>query len=74
MATLQNAYPTEGFHVVHPLQDAPEQKCVSKGLGPIAITASVRFSLITLRGYLIAVSLMLLWHVLEVSGLIRGLR
>jgi hypothetical protein len=68
MATLQNAMPLEGFRVVHPLKDAPEQKCVTEGLGPIAMTPSVRISLITLRGYLIAMSLMLLWHVLDLAG------
>jgi hypothetical protein len=72
MATLQNAYPLEGIRVIHPLEDSPEQKCATEGLGPIAMTPSVRISLITLRGYLIAMSLMLLWHVLDLAGLLRG--
>lgn len=70
MATLQNAFPA--FRVIHPLDDAPEQKCVTDGLGPIAVTPGVRISLIVLRGYLIAMSLMLLWHVLDLAGWIRG--
>lgn len=68
MATLQNTYECEGFRVVHPLDDAPEQKCESKGLGPIAMTRSVRVSLIVLRGYLVLMTLMLIWHVLSMAG------
>jgi hypothetical protein len=74
MATLQNAYPLEGIRVIHPLKDAPETKCQSEGLGPIVMTPSVRVPLITLRGYLIAMTLMLLWHVLDLAGLIHAWR
>lgn len=51
---------------------APEHKCATNGLGPIAITPGVRISLITPRGYLIAMSLMLLWHIFELAGWIHG--
>ena len=74
MATLQNSYPPETFRVVHPLHDAPEEKCVSEGLGPIAMTPSVRVSLILLRGYLLLMSGMLLYRVLEVAGVFHALR
>jgi hypothetical protein len=50
MATTQNQ--PEYFRVVHPLEDVPEQKCDSEGLGQIAMTPSVRLSLKILRGYL----------------------
>jgi hypothetical protein len=51
MATMQKSYHPEYFHVIHPLDDAPEQKCSSQGLGHIAITPAVRISLTVLRGY-----------------------
>lgn len=71
MATVQNSYNSECFRVIHPLDDAPEQKCSSEGLGPIAMTPAVRISLTVLRGYLIAMSLMLGYHVLELAGVAR---
>lgn len=74
MATLQNSYDPESFHVIHPLQDAPEQKCASEGLGPIAMTLTVRISLIVLRGYLIGMSAMLLYHMLDLAGVLHFLR
>jgi hypothetical protein len=66
MATLHNSFP--GFRVIHPLDDAPERKRESGGLGPIAMTRSVRISLLALRGYLILMTALLLWHVLELAG------
>jgi hypothetical protein len=51
MATMRVATEMEGFRVVHPLDDLPEQKCSSDGLGQIAMTPSVRLSLKILRGY-----------------------
>ena len=54
MATIQNA-----FSVIHPLNDMPEQKCSSVGLGRITMTHPVRISLFVLRAYLIAMMLML---------------
>jgi hypothetical protein len=70
MATVQNAYEFEGFRVIHPLEDQAEQKCETEGLGPIAMTPSVRVSLIVLRAYLILMTLMLIWHVLDLAGVI----
>jgi hypothetical protein len=68
MATMRVATEMEGFRVVHPLDDQPEQKCSSDGLGRIAMTPSVRLSLKILRGYLILMSLMLIYHVLDLAG------
>lgn len=73
MATMQNSYPSEYFRVIHPLEDAPEQKCETEGLGPIAMTPSARISLIVLRGYLILMTLMLVWHVLDMAGIFHKL-
>lgn len=74
MATMQNSYEPEYFSVVHPLHDVPEEKCSSEGLGRIAMTRPVRISLGILRAYLIAMTLMLAYHVLELAGLLHKIR
>jgi hypothetical protein len=74
MATMQNSYEPEYFSVVHPLNDVPEEKCSSEGLGRIAMTRPVRISLGVLRAYLIAMTLMLGYHVLELAGVFHGLK
>ena len=71
MTCTQNSCPPEYSRVVHPLEDAPEQKCISEGLGQIAMTPSVRLSLKILRGYLTLMTAMLLYHVLDLAGALR---
>jgi len=71
MATMQNSFSPEYFRVIHPLHDAPEQKCSSEGLGHIAMTPVVRISLRVLRGYLIMMTLMLGYHVLDLAGVLH---
>ena len=72
MATMQNSY--DSFRVVHPLQDVAETKCNSQCLGPIVMTPCVRVSLKILRGYLLLMSALLLYHVLDASGIFRRLK
>jgi hypothetical protein len=74
MATMQNTYNPEYFRVIHPLDDAPEAKCSSEGLGHIAMTPAVSISLKVLRGYLILMSGMLLYHVLDLAGVFNTIR
>lgn len=74
MAAMQNSYSPKSFRVIHPLDDAPEQKCSSEGLGHIAMTPGVRISLTVLRGYLIVMTLMLGYHVLDLVGLVHSIR
>jgi hypothetical protein len=74
MATMRVATEMEDFRVVHPLDDQPEQKCSSDGLGQIAMTPSVRLSLKILRGYLILMSLMLIYHVLDLAGVLTHVK
>ena len=74
MATIPKSCDRESFQVIHPLDDAPEEKCSSEGLGPIAMTPAVRVSLAVLRGYLIAMTLMLGYHVLDLAGVVRLIR
>ena len=71
MATVQNSYDPDYFLVTHPLRDKPEPKCESEGLGPIEMTAGVRISLRVLRGYLLVMSGMLVYHVLDLAGLLH---
>ncbi|MGD0157431.1 MAG: hypothetical protein ABSB50_15145 [Terracidiphilus sp.] len=74
MATMQNPYASEYLRVIHPLDDEPEQKCSTEGLAHIAMTPAVRISLGVLRGYLIVMSAMLLYHVLDLAGIVHQLR
>lgn len=74
MATMHNSYQPQFFRVIHPLNDAPETKCKSDGLGPIAMTPTVRIALKVLRGYLLLMSGMLVFHVLDIAGMLHGVK
>ena len=71
MASIQNTYEPQYYNVIQPLDDVPEQKCTSEGLGHIAMTPAVRISLSVLRGYLILMTLMLGYHVLDLAGVVH---
>jgi hypothetical protein len=71
MATMEVTPDMNGFRVIHPLDDVPEQKCSTVGLGKIRMTRAVRVSLGVLRAYLILMTLMLSYHVLDLSGLLH---
>jgi hypothetical protein len=55
--------------VIHPLDDVREEKVDTENLGPMAMTASVRISLLSLRAYLVLMMLMVFYHVLDLAGL-----
>jgi hypothetical protein len=55
--------------VVHPLDDVPEVKVDTDNLGPMAMTLSVRISLLSLRAYLILMMILVFYHVLDLAGL-----
>lgn len=57
------------FVVIHPLDDEPEQKVDVENLGPMPMTTSVRLSLYSLRGYLVLMMMLVLYHVLHLAGL-----
>ncbi len=59
-----------GFVVVHPLDDAPEQKVDSETLGSMPMTAGVRLSLLSLRGYLALMMLLVIYRVLVFAGIL----
>ncbi len=60
--------PENHFVVVHPLDDVPEEKIDASKLGPMPMTSSVRLSLLALRGYLILMVVLVLYHVLDLAG------
>ena len=57
------------FLVVHPLDDVLEEKIDTENLGPMAMTPTVRISLLSLRAYLVLMMLLVLYHVLNLAGL-----
>lgn len=63
-----NEVPENHFVVVHPLDDAPEEKVDISTLGPMLMTTSVKLSLMALRGYLILMMLLVLYHVMDLAG------
>ena len=75
MATITNPIQANElnnhFVVIHPLDDVPETKVDTEGLGPMAMTASVRISLVSLRAYLVLMMLLVFYHVLAMAGLFR---
>lgn len=63
--------PEDHFVVVHPLDDAPEEKVDTSTLGPMPMTTSVKLSLMVLRGYLMLMTLLVLYHVMDLAGAFR---
>ena len=59
------------FSVVHPLDDAPEEKVDTEHLGPMRMTRTVRICLFALRGYLLLMFGMLGFRVLQLAGLVH---
>jgi hypothetical protein len=74
MTTMGVTDPMKGFRIIHPLDDVAEQKCSTVELGKIKMTKMVRVSLGILRGYLILMTLMLGYHVLNLAGLFLKVR
>jgi hypothetical protein len=74
MASIQSSFEPQYFSVIHPLKDVPEEKCSSEGLGRIAMTRPVRISLGVLRAYLVVMTLMLGYHVLDLAGVLHPIR
>lgn len=67
--TMVTEAPQDHFLVIHPLDDAPEAKVDIATLGPMPMTTSICVALMTLRGYLVLMTLLVLYHVLELAGL-----
>jgi hypothetical protein len=56
------------FLVIHPLDDIPEQKIDSDHLPPMEMTQGVRWSLISLRVYLILMIALFMYHVIDLAS------
>jgi hypothetical protein len=73
MATMTNPFetnePANYFVVVHPLDDVREEKVDTENLGPMAMTTTVRISLLALRAYLVLMMILVLYHVVDLAGL-----
>ena len=65
MANTRNK--RDHFVVVHPLDDVLETKVDTEALGPMPMTRSVRFSLMSLRAYLILMVLLVVYHVVMLA-------
>jgi hypothetical protein len=57
------------FLVIHPLDDVQEQKIDAGHLGAMQLTTSRRLSLLALRGYLVLMMLLVIYHVLDLAGM-----
>jgi hypothetical protein len=74
MATMNVTPNAASYRVVHPLDDVQEVKCSSVGLGRIKMTPAVRISLRVLRGYLLFMTMMLIYHVCDLAGMFTKLK
>ena len=66
---LENTMEERDFLVIHPLDDFQERKDETKHLGPMKMTPAVRISLLVLRGYLVLMMMLVLYHVLDLAGM-----
>lgn len=69
MSTMTHALneELERYVVVHPLDDLPEEKVDTESLGPMPMTASVKWSLISLRAYLLLMIALVFYRVLSLA-------
>ena len=56
------------FVVVHPLHDVSEQKLDTSKLGAMPLGRSAKFALVVLRGYLLLMIALVVYHALELAG------
>jgi hypothetical protein len=68
--SMVSEVPQGHFLVVHPLDDVPEEKVEIATLGRMQMTPSVKLALMTLRGYLVLMTLLVFYDVLELAGLL----
>jgi hypothetical protein len=65
---LAEARERQGWVVIHPLDDAPEEKVDTASLGRMPMTTAVRISLLSLRAYLIVMLLLVIYRVCCQAG------
>jgi hypothetical protein len=65
---IENTIDETEFLVIHPLDDLPEQKVETAHLGAMRMTPMVRLSLAALRVYLVLMSALVLYHVVDLAS------
>ena len=55
------------YVIVHPLDDLPEENVDTESLGRMAMTGAVKWSLLSLRGYLVLMTVLVLYRVLQLA-------
>ena len=60
------------YSVLHPLDDAAEEKVDTEHRSPMKMTRTVRICLFALRGYLLLMFGLLGFRVLQLAGVIHG--
>jgi hypothetical protein len=68
--TVQKNRNAEELVVIHPLDDVAEIKLDPRGCGRMPLTRGVRISLFILRGYLMALAALVVYHVLGLAQLL----
>lgn len=62
------------FVVVHPLHDVPEDKLDTSKLGARPLGRSAKLALLALRGYLLLMTALVVYHALDLAGLFGHFR
>jgi hypothetical protein len=72
MTTMTNEvnYNKNCFYVIHPLDDQIEEKCQIEGLGLMALSPTVKYSLLSLRLYLILMVGLVFYRALTEMGIV----
>jgi hypothetical protein len=68
MSTLTDTSLANYYYVVHPLDDEPEEKCSTEGLGRMQMSRAAKISLGALRLYLVLMIFLVLFKVLTLAG------
>lgn len=58
------------YYVVHPLDDVVEEKRSPEGLGAMHLSRSQKLALMSLRGYLVLMTAMVVLKAVALSGLL----
>ena len=53
------------YYVIHPLYDVEEEKCKTEGLGHMPLSPAVKYSLLSLRVYLILMGGLVIYRGLQ---------
>lgn len=60
-----------GYEVIHPLFDIPEEKIDTENAAPLHMTKSVKWSLVSLRAYLIIMIGLSIYRSMVLAGFVK---